>query len=131
MAINSTTSNRTLCATMTISGQRWPVQNALAKNSAIRSRSLRCRQHFAGGQAGTFRHHRRRPRDRVGQVEILDGSLERRFLEVAAFACERLDIIGVADFDPVDTHEVWRGPEQRLPQYQKRIERQLLAQNVR
>ena len=43
IAISSTTSTSTLSATMMISGQRKPVQNALAKNS-IRS-LLRCRQH--------------------------------------------------------------------------------------
>src|SRR6267142_375343 len=49
-----------------------------AKNSAIRSRSLRCRQHLPGRQPGTFRHHRRGTRDRVGEIEVLDRTLERR-----------------------------------------------------
>src|ERR1700726_1026662 len=131
IAISRTTSSNRLCASMTISGQRKPVQNALAKNSAIRSRSLRCRQHLPGCQTGTFRHHRRGARDRVAQIKIFNGSLEWCFLDAAASAGERLDIIRIAGFDPVDALQVWRSPEQRLPQRAKRIVRQLLAQNVR
>src|ERR1700694_5208858 len=100
------TSSMTLCAIMTISGHRKPVQNALAKNSAIRSRSLRRRQHLPGGQAGTFRHDRRRPRDRVGQIKILDRSLERRLLDAAALGRERLDAISIAGLDLVDAHQM-------------------------
>src|SRR4029077_12741083 len=74
IAIRSTASSKTLCATMTISGH-----NVLVQNSAISS--LRCRQHLPRGQTGAFRHDRRRPRDRVGQVKILDARPEPRLLE--------------------------------------------------
>src|ERR1019366_3203363 len=84
-AISSTTSNNRLSAIMMISGH-----NVLVQNSAISS--LRCRQHLAGGQAGAFRHDRGRPCHRVGQVEIVNRSLERRLLDIATVAAERLDV---------------------------------------
>src|SRR3978361_1960944 len=96
------TSSMPLRAIMMISGQRKPVQNALEKNSAIRSRLLRRRQHSPGGQAGTFRPDSRRTRDRVGQIKIFNGSLERRLVDAAALGRERLDIVRLAGFDLVD-----------------------------
>src|SRR5664279_2449819 len=111
IATNSTTSSSTLSAAMMINGQRKPVQNALAKNSAIRSRSLRCRQHLPGRQPGAFRHHRRGTRDRVGEVKILDRGLERRLLDIAALAGQRLDVGGAAGLDLVDAHQMRHGLE--------------------
>src|SRR2546421_1462330 len=97
-------SGKRLCATMMISGKRKPVQNELAKKSAIRSRSLLCRQHFPGRQPGTFRHDSGSPRDRVGQIEILDRTLERGLVDLAALPRQRLDVVSLAGLDLVDPH---------------------------
>src|SRR6476661_4085453 len=128
---SSTTSSRTLCATMTISGQRKPVQNELAKKSAIRSRSLRCRQHFPGRQPGTFRHDSGSPRDRVGQIEILDRTLERGLVELAALTRQRIDVAGLARLDLVHPHQMRHGLEQGLAQRLQGIIGQLLAEHIR
>src|ERR1700759_1163108 len=105
---------------MTISGQRKAVQNALWKNS-IRSRSLRSRQHLPGRKARAFGHHGGRACDRVGQVEILDGGLEWRLVDIAALARQRLDVVGLAGFDLVDPHQMRRGLEDRLAQRALRV----------
>src|SRR3954466_9502944 len=99
------TSSSTLCATMMISGQRKPVQNELAKKSAISSCSLCCRQHSPRRETGTFRHDGGRPRDRVGQIEILDRALERSLVGLAAFARQRADVARLARLDLVDPHQ--------------------------
>src|SRR4051812_9741543 len=120
------TSTMTLSAIMMISGQRKPVQNALSKNSIG---SLRCGQHLPGGKPRAFRHHGRRTRDRVGQVEVLDERLERRLLRRAALARELLDLVGRTGFDLFETDQMRHGLEDGLAQGCERVVAELLAKS--
>jgi hypothetical protein len=89
----------------------------LVKNSSISS--LRGVEHLPSGKTRTFRHHCRGACDRVGQVKILDGTLEPRFLNLATPGGKLTDIIDTAWLDVVEPHQMRDGLEKRLPQAEK------------
>src|SRR4051812_27078048 len=99
MATSRITSSSTDCATMMISGHRYPLQN-----SAIAL--LRRHGAVAARERGTFRHDGGRARDRIGEIEVGHGRTEWRLVRRAAKGGELLDIGRIARLAQIDLRQV-------------------------
>lgn len=84
--------------------QRKPVHNELAKNSAIRSRSLRCRQHPSGCARREHSPSPPTPARSGWSTEILDRALEGRLPMLPPFPATALTSSGLPGSDLIDTH---------------------------
>src|SRR5262245_26911728 len=80
MATSNTTSSSSDCATMMISGQRYPVHSSANVIALLRRGHGRARL----GEGRAFTHDGGCARDRVGKIEVVDGRLERRLVDLSA-----------------------------------------------
>src|SRR3954466_8156596 len=110
MATKRMTSSSSDCATMMISGQRYTVQSSAKVIVLLR----RGHGGAAFGERRAFGHHRGRPRDRVGEIVVVDDRAERRLVGLALHRRKRADVGGAARHDLADAGEMRPFLEQRL-----------------
>ena len=86
---------------------------------------------MALGDQRAFRHDGGRPRDRIGEIEVVECVAEGSPFESAAARGQRSDIRPLGGHDLIEALQVGMRLEQRLTQLCKRVVRKLVADYVR
>src|SRR5262249_56833632 len=72
-----------------------------------------------------------RPRDRIGEIEVVERAAERGLFEGAAARGKRTDVRPLGARDLIDALQLRMRLEQRLTQLRQRVVRKLAAQHIR